>query len=90
MLNSWRKHSLFHFHPLHNLYSLIMALILFGLDPALHGDAGTMSIVGGLARLEDVGAFSGSGDDQSSFVSPAQCSLPPLNRESAHSPVCVC
>jgi len=31
MLNSWRKHSLFHFYPLHNLYSLIMALIVFGL-----------------------------------------------------------
>jgi len=31
MLNSWRKHSYFHFHPLHNLYSLMMALILFGL-----------------------------------------------------------
>ncbi len=31
MLNSWRKNPLFHFHPMHNLYSLIMALILFGL-----------------------------------------------------------
>jgi hypothetical protein len=31
MLNSWRKNPLFHFHPTHNLYSLMMALILFGL-----------------------------------------------------------
>jgi len=29
--NSWRRNQLFHFHPLHNLYSLIMALILFGM-----------------------------------------------------------
>lgn len=31
MLNSWRKTPYFHFHPMHNLYSLMMALILFGL-----------------------------------------------------------
>ena len=31
VLNSWRKNSYFHFHPMHNLYSLVMALILFGL-----------------------------------------------------------
>jgi len=27
----WRRNPYFHFHPMHNLYSLIMALILFGM-----------------------------------------------------------
>lgn len=29
--HSWRRNPLFHFHPMHNLYSLLMALLLFGL-----------------------------------------------------------
>jgi len=31
MLNSWRKNPYFHFHPMHNLYSLLAAVILFGI-----------------------------------------------------------
>lgn len=27
----WKRNSYFHFHPMHNLYSLVMALILFGM-----------------------------------------------------------
>jgi len=29
--NPWKRNPYFHFHPMHNLYSLVMALILFGL-----------------------------------------------------------
>jgi len=29
--NLWRRNPYFHFHPMHNLYSLVMALILFGM-----------------------------------------------------------
>jgi len=29
--HSWRRNPLFHFHPMHNLYSLVMALVLFGM-----------------------------------------------------------
>jgi hypothetical protein len=29
--NHLRRNPYFHFHPMHNLYSLVMALILFGM-----------------------------------------------------------
>jgi hypothetical protein len=29
--NSWRRNPYFHFHPTHNLYSLVAALILLGM-----------------------------------------------------------
>lgn len=29
--NPFRRNPYFHFHPMHNLYSLVMALILFGM-----------------------------------------------------------
>jgi hypothetical protein len=29
--NSWRRNPYFHFHPLHSLFSLMMALILFAM-----------------------------------------------------------
>ena len=27
----WRRNPYFHFHPMHNTYSLVMALVLFGM-----------------------------------------------------------
>ena len=29
--NNWRRNPFFHFHPMHNLYSLVMALVLLGM-----------------------------------------------------------
>ena len=29
--NHWKRNPYFHFHPMHNLYSLVMALVLFGM-----------------------------------------------------------
>ena len=49
VLNSWRKNSYFHFHPMHNLYSLVMALILFGMISAVPGDAGA---IGGVRAFQ--------------------------------------
>ena len=30
-LKNWRRNPFFQFHPMHNLYSLVMALILLGM-----------------------------------------------------------
>jgi hypothetical protein len=27
----WKRNPYFHFHPMHNLYSLVMAVVLFGM-----------------------------------------------------------